>query len=114
MAMAGEKFLVHCLLAMLLIALVEGAKELTVCNTPLMELEKQCLPAVTGEHPPAPTEKCCGLIKQANLTCLCDYKAALPTMNINPTQAFALPKLCKCDQPIPPKCKGKFLKQTDF
>ncbi|XVF77308.1 hypothetical protein PTKIN_Ptkin14bG0032400 [Pterospermum kingtungense] len=105
--MAGEKFLVHCLLAMLLIALVEGAKEPAVCNIPLTKLDL-CHPAVTGEHPPPPTKQCCGLIKQANLTCLCDYKASLPAMNINPTKAFALPKICKCNQPIPAKCKGKF------
>ncbi|KAB2096106.1 Putative lipid-transfer DIR1 -like protein [Gossypium arboreum] len=105
MAMATEKLLVQCLVAtLLLIAAVEGAKETTICNIPLKKLE-QCKPAVTGKNPPPPTKECCSLIKQADLTCLCNYKDALPAFQIEPSRAFALPQKCKCKHPVPPQCK---------
>ncbi|XVE50757.1 hypothetical protein DITRI_Ditri01bG0188900 [Diplodiscus trichospermus] len=105
MAMAGEKFLVHCLVAILLVAMVEGGKEQNICNIPFSKLNL-CRPAVTGKYPPAPTKQCCGLIKHANLTCLCNFKDVLPAFDINPTQAFALPKKCKSNVPIPPQCQA--------
>ncbi|XP_021287900.1 putative lipid-transfer protein DIR1 [Herrania umbratica] len=103
MAMAGERLLVHCLAVMLLIALVEGAtNEPTICNIALTKL-KLCRPAVTGKYPPPPTKECCSLMKQANLTCLCKFKEALPAFEIDPARAFALPK--KCNLRTPPQCK---------
>lgn len=108
MAMASKKLLVQCLVAtLLLIAVVEGANEPNICNIPLNRLE-QCLPAVTGKNPPPPTKECCSLIKQADLTCLCNYKGALPALDIEPSRAFALPRKCKSNHPVPPPCKGKF------
>ncbi|XWS09728.1 hypothetical protein CRYUN_Cryun39dG0014200 [Craigia yunnanensis] len=105
MAKASEKFLVHCLVAILLIALVEGSNELVICNIPLTKLDL-CRPAVTGKYPPAPTKPCCSLIKHANLTCLCNFKDALPAFNIDPARAFALPKKCKSNLPTPPQCQA--------
>ncbi|KAK8313153.1 hypothetical protein V6Z12_D01G090000 [Gossypium hirsutum] len=86
MAMASEKLLVQCLVATLL-------------------LIAACKPAVTGENPPPPTKECCSLIKQADLTCLCNYKDALPAFQIEPSRAFALPQKCKCKHAVPPQCK---------
>ncbi|XP_022717665.1 putative lipid-transfer protein DIR1 [Durio zibethinus] len=105
MAMASGKLLVHCLVAVLLIVLVEGANEPTICDIPMAKLNL-CRPAVTGKNPPAPTKECCSLIKHASLTCLCNFKDALPALNIDPANAFALPKKCKSNAPIPPQCKA--------
>ncbi|GMJ10379.1 hypothetical protein like AT5G55410 [Hibiscus trionum] len=106
MAMSGEGLLVQCLVAtLLLVAAVEANDGPIVCNIALNELE-QCRPAVTGKHPPPPTKECCSLIKHADLTCLCEFKDALPALKIEPSRAFALPRKCKSNHPVPPKCKA--------
>ncbi|GMJ05055.1 hypothetical protein like AT5G55410 [Hibiscus trionum] len=108
MAMSGEKLLVQCMVAtLLLIAVVEATDGPMICNIALNKLG-QCRPAVTGKNPPPPTKQCCSLIKHANLNCLCKFKSALPALKIEPYRAFALPRKCKSNQPVPPQCKGKF------
>ncbi|OMP04299.1 hypothetical protein COLO4_09753 [Corchorus olitorius] len=77
--------------------------EPTICKIPLRKLSL-CRPAVTGKYPPKPTEGCCGLLKQADLKCLCQYKDALPALEIDPVRAFALPKKCKLR--TPKQCQG--------
>ncbi|TYI85325.1 hypothetical protein E1A91_D05G432700v1 [Gossypium mustelinum] len=106
MAKVSEKLMVYCLVAIfVVIAMVEGAKGATICNIPSSRLNL-CWPAVTGRYPPPPTKQCCLLIKHADLNCLCNFKDALPAFNINPSRAFALPKKCKYNLHIPPKCRG--------
>ncbi|KAK8648628.1 hypothetical protein V6N13_129377 [Hibiscus sabdariffa] len=99
MAMSTDKLLVQCLLAtLLLVAAVEATDGPIVCNIALNRLQ-DCRPAVTGKHPPPPTKECCSLINRANLTCLCEFKSALPALKIEPSRAFALPRKCKSDHP---------------
>ncbi|KAE9598998.1 putative bifunctional inhibitor/plant lipid transfer protein/seed storage helical [Lupinus albus] len=57
---------------------------------------------MTGKHPRPPNGKCCALVRQANLACLCSYKSLLPSIGINPTNALALP--AKCSLRTPPRC----------
>ncbi|MFQ6670121.1 hypothetical protein Gotur_035149 [Gossypium turneri] len=105
MAKVSEKLMVYCLVAIfVVIAMVEGAKGATICNIPSSRLNL-CRPAVTGRYPPPPTKQCCLLIKHADLNCLCNFKDVLPAFNINPSRAFALPKKCKYNLHIPPKCR---------
>lgn len=80
--------------AIVMIGLFGGeAKGIVLCNTDSTKLNL-CRAAVTGQHPPAPTQSCCAVIRHANLPCLCKYKSALPTLGIDPKNALALPSKC--------------------
>ncbi|KAK7299989.1 hypothetical protein RJT34_10828 [Clitoria ternatea] len=68
----------------------EGAN---ICNVDSSELEA-CRPAVTGDNPPPPDEQCCAALHQVNLPCLCQYKSKLPSLQIDPKEALALPAKC--------------------
>ncbi|KAL5548519.1 hypothetical protein UlMin_003750 [Ulmus minor] len=65
----------------------------------------ECRPAVSGNSPSPPSEKCCAIVHQANLPCLCNYKSVLPAFGIDPVQAMELPK--KCGLKTPRECHGK-------
>jgi hypothetical protein len=90
----------------LFITLFGGTKAIVICdiNTDKLDL---CKAAITGKRPPKPNTKCCGLIKKADLSCLCRYKSLLPALGINPTKALALPR--KCGLKIPYGCRGNYL-----
>lgn len=103
--MAKTRVFVKWVVAVLLIALVGGARAVSVCNIDTKQLNP-CMPAVTGESPPQPSKKCCKVISKANLPCLCSYKNVLPAVGINPKNALALPK--KCGLETPPECKRKY------
>ncbi|CAJ1802241.1 unnamed protein product [Sphenostylis stenocarpa] len=101
MAHASGKFLVQWLVAALFIALLGGAQAVELCNIDSRNLNL-CRDAVTGQNPPPPDEKCCAVIRQANLPCLCQYKSTLPALGINSKNALALPG--KCGLKSPPNC----------
>ncbi|KAK7288530.1 hypothetical protein RIF29_01991 [Crotalaria pallida] len=99
--------LVQWLVALLLlISLLNGAKAYEFCDTDSAKLAL-CYAAVTGKHPPKPNEKCCEVIRHADLPCLCRYKNVLPAAGINPTNALTLPS--RCGLKTPPECKGQEL-----
>lgn len=98
---SGSKALVQWVVAALLIALLGGAQAVVLCNIDSNQLNL-CRAAVTGQNPPPPDGKCCGVIRHANLPCLCRYKSILPSLGINPTNALALPR--KCGLKTPPSC----------
>ncbi|KAI9108587.1 hypothetical protein K1719_020471 [Acacia pycnantha] len=90
--------------AMLVIGLLGGGVEgVVLCNTDTTKLSL-CRPAITGAHPPPPTEACCAVGRHADLACLCKYKSVLPALGIDPKKAIALP--AKCGITTPPQCKG--------
>ncbi|KAL2336499.1 hypothetical protein Fmac_010945 [Flemingia macrophylla] len=95
---SGNKALVQWLVATLLIALLGGAKGVELCNIDSSQLNL-CRTAVTGRNPPPPDEKCCAVIRQANMPCLCKYKSLLPAYGINPKNALALPSKCGLQSP---------------
>ncbi|XP_027368601.1 putative lipid-transfer protein DIR1 [Abrus precatorius] len=101
MAQSSGNTLVQWLVAALLISLLSGAKPFQICNIDSNQL-KLCRAAVSGQNPPPPDEKCCAVIRQANLPCLCGYKSILPSIGINPKNALALPG--KCGMKNPPNC----------
>ena len=101
MAQTSGNTLVKWLVAALLIALLGGAQAVVLCNINTDKLNL-CRAAVTGKYPPPPDEKCCAVIRSANLPCLCRYKSVLPALGINPTNALALPG--KCGMKTPPSC----------
>ncbi|WVZ06656.1 hypothetical protein V8G54_020002 [Vigna mungo] len=101
MAKGSGKTLVQWLVAGLFIALLGGAQAVVLCNIDSDKLNL-CRAAVTGRNPPPPDEKCCGVIRQANLPCLCSYKSILPALGINSKNALALPG--KCGLQKPPNC----------
>lgn len=107
MAQTSGNTLVQWLVAALLIALLGGAQAVVLCNIDSTKLNV-CRAAVTGQNPPPPDAKCCAVIRQANLPCLCRYKSLLPAVGINPTKALALPS--KCGLKTPPQCRGNHLK----
>ncbi|XP_054796711.1 putative lipid-transfer protein DIR1 [Prosopis cineraria] len=81
-----------------------GAEGVVLCNTDTTKLSL-CRPAVTGQHPPPPTEACCAVARHADAACLCKYKSVLPALGIDPQKAIALS--AKCGLTTPPQCKGK-------
>ncbi|KAI9108501.1 hypothetical protein K1719_020385 [Acacia pycnantha] len=90
--------------AMLVIGLLGGGVEgVVLCNTDTTKLSL-CRPAVTGAHPPPPTEACCAVARHADLACLCKYKSVLPALGIDPKKAIAL--FPKCGTTTPPQCRG--------
>ncbi|OWM81338.1 hypothetical protein CDL15_Pgr007376 [Punica granatum] len=92
-------------LALALVLFVFAVADATeICKIDTAELA-ECLPAVTGKSPPRPTRKCCGIVRRADMHCLCQYRSVLPAMGIPPENAFALPK--KCGLKARPKCRGK-------
>ncbi|KAK7373830.1 hypothetical protein VNO80_07250 [Phaseolus coccineus] len=101
MAQASGRILVQWLVAGLFIALLGGAQAIVLCNIDSGKLNL-CRAAVTGKNPPPPDEQCCGVIRQANLPCLCSYKSMLPLLGINAKKALALPG--KCGLQAPPNC----------
>ncbi|XP_054819093.1 putative lipid-transfer protein DIR1 [Prosopis cineraria] len=101
MGQASGKALVKWLVAALLIALLGGAQAVVICNVETSRLNL-CRAAITGRYPPPPTKRCCAIIKQANLPCLCSYKSLLPAAGINPKNALALP--AKCGLKTPRRC----------
>ncbi|XP_061375667.1 putative lipid-transfer protein DIR1 [Gastrolobium bilobum] len=102
MEQSSGNALVQWLVATLLIALLGGAQAFVICNIDTTQLNS-CRTAVTGPNPPPPDEKCCAVIRKANLSCLCKYKSLLPSLGIDPTKALALPS--KCGLQKPPGCK---------
>ncbi|QCE11826.1 hypothetical protein DEO72_LG10g3063 [Vigna unguiculata] len=98
MAQASGKTLVQWLVAGLLIALLGVAQAVELCNIDSDKLNL-CRAAVSGRNPPPPDEKCCGVIRQANLPCLCSYKSILPALGINSKNALALPGKCGLQKP---------------
>lgn len=107
MAHTSGNALVQWLVASLLIAMLGGAKAYVLCDIESNKLNL-CFEAITGNHPPKPIEKCCEVVKHANLPCFCRYKSVLPALGINPSNAFALPH--KCGLKTPPECRGSHLK----
>ena len=107
MAQTSDNALVQWLVAALLIAMLGGAKAYVLCDIESNKLNL-CFEAITGNHPQKPIEKCCELVKHANLHCFCRYKSVLPALGINPANAFALPH--KCGLKTPPECRGSHLK----
>ncbi|KAI3510233.1 hypothetical protein L1887_25765 [Cichorium endivia] len=92
----------------LIIALIASASCTTapssstiVCNVEMTDL-LECLPAITGAHPPAPTRRCCKVMRRVNLPCLCRYKPQLAKFGANPVAAMAVPK--KCGIKRTPRC----------
>ncbi|KAG2394716.1 uncharacterized protein HKW66_Vig0079090 [Vigna angularis] len=106
MAHTSGNVQVQWLLATLLIAMLGGAKAIALCDTESSKLSA-CYAAVTGQHPPKPSEKCCDVVKHSNLPCLCGYKSILPAFGFNPINALALPR--KCGLKTPPECRGNSL-----
>nr|AFK43735.1 unknown [Lotus japonicus] len=97
---------VHWLVATtLLVALLLGGaqKAVSLCGIDSPKQLDLCREAITGKYPPKPKEKCCAVIRHANLTCLCGYKSLLPSVGISPTNALALPR--KCGLKTPRQCK---------
>ena len=91
---SGKKLVEWLVAALLFIALLSGsAHAVAICNIDSSQLNL-CRAAVT--------EKCCAVIRQANLRCLCSYKSILPSFGINPKNALALP--AKCGLQLPPNC----------
>ncbi|KVI10432.1 putative lipid-transfer protein DIR1 [Cynara cardunculus var. scolymus] len=82
-------------------ATTAAAATTTVCNVATSDL-LECLPAITGAHPPPPTYRCCKVMHRVNLPCLCRYKPQLAKFGANPAAAMALPK--KCGIKSTPKC----------
>ncbi|XP_028772514.1 putative lipid-transfer protein DIR1 [Neltuma alba] len=101
MAQTGGKALVQWLVAALLIALLCVAQAVVICNVETSRLNL-CRAAITGRYPPPPSRRCCAVIKQANLPCLCSYKSLLPAAGIDPKNALALPG--KCGLRTPRRC----------
>ncbi|KAL4554148.1 hypothetical protein LXL04_037302 [Taraxacum kok-saghyz] len=88
---------VGCVFIIALMASVSSstarASSSIVCNVEMTDL-LECLPAITGAHPPAPTRRCCKVMRKVNLPCLCRYKPQLAKFGANPVAAMALPKHC--------------------
>ncbi|CAH1451022.1 unnamed protein product [Lactuca virosa] len=80
---------------------VAPASSTIVCNVEITDL-LECLPAITGAHPPAPTRPCCKVMRRVNLPCLCRYKPQLAKFGANPLAAMAVPK--KCGIKKTPRC----------
>ncbi|KAJ0103475.1 hypothetical protein Patl1_04052 [Pistacia atlantica] len=99
--MAKTQVFLKWVVAILVIALVGGARAVPVCNIDTKQLDP-CKPAVTGNSPPRPSKECCKVVSKADLPCLCSYKNVLPAVGINPKHALALPK--KCGLKTPPQC----------
>lgn len=104
MGRTGAKVLMQWVVAFLFIALVRRGGAVTLCNVDSNQLN-YCLPAVRGGSPPPPTENCCGVVRQANLPCLCRYLSVLPVFGIDPISAVTLPSRCSLE--TPPDCHGK-------
>nr|XP_043618802.1 putative lipid-transfer protein DIR1 [Erigeron canadensis] len=77
------------------------ASSTIVCNVEMTDL-LECLPAITGARPPAPTRRCCKVMRRVNLPCLCRYKPQLAKFGANPVAAMAIPK--RCGMKSTPKC----------
>ncbi|MED6174395.1 hypothetical protein PIB30_068604 [Stylosanthes scabra] len=92
-------------IALLVIALLSVSQAIVLCNlsTDKMDL---CRAAVVGNNPRPPDEKCCAVVRSANLPCLCKYKSLLPALGINPKYVLALPAECGVQTPLPPSCRG--------
>ncbi|ESQ42908.1 hypothetical protein EUTSA_v10015898mg [Eutrema salsugineum] len=102
-----KTFVKFAALAMVLAALVlkEEPTSIPVCNIDTNSLEK-CRPAVTGNNPSPPGNKCCIVLQAANLECICRFKSYIPILATNQSKVQAL--LTKCGlTTIPPACKGK-------
>ncbi|XP_054793863.1 putative lipid-transfer protein DIR1 [Prosopis cineraria] len=99
--------LVHGIVAAYILVIIgllgRGVEGVVLCNTDTTKLSL-CRPAVTGPHPPPPTEACCAVGRHADVACLCKYKSVLPALGIDPKKAIALP--AKCGATTPPQCKG--------
>ncbi|MED6135293.1 hypothetical protein PIB30_045043 [Stylosanthes scabra] len=100
MAHTGGNAMMKWLVAALVIALLGGevAQAVVICKIETDNLSV-CRAAVTGNHPPPPNNKCCKLIRGADIPCLCNYKSALPALGINPANALALPGKCGMRKP---------------
>ncbi|PON38710.1 Bifunctional inhibitor/plant lipid transfer protein/seed storage helical domain containing protein [Parasponia andersonii] len=107
MAWNGDKVVVQwILLAICLIALLGRGSAITLCNIDSKQLTV-CLPALSGK---SLDENCCALVHQANLPCLCKYKAALPAFGFDPERAMELPQKCGLKTPL--ECHGKVPKSS--
>ncbi|MED6205569.1 hypothetical protein PIB30_018740 [Stylosanthes scabra] len=100
MAHTGGNAMMKWVVAALVIAFLGGevAQAIVICKINTDNLTV-CRAAVTGNRPPPPNQKCCNLIRRANITCLCEYKPALPALGINPANAMALPGKCGMQKP---------------
>lgn len=105
MAKITGNVLLRCVLTIALIVSVSSAvapaSSTVVCNVQMTDL-LECLPAITGAHPPFPTKRCCKVMRKVNLPCLCRYKPELAKFGANPVAAMAVPK--KCGINYVPKC----------
>ncbi|KAE9584116.1 putative bifunctional inhibitor/plant lipid transfer protein/seed storage helical [Lupinus albus] len=101
MAHSSDNMLVQWLVIAMVITMLYDAQGVVFCNIDSNNINV-CRAAVTGQHPPPPNRKCCALVRQANLPCLCSYKSVLPSIGINPKNALALP--AKCGLRTPPGC----------
>ncbi|MQM04995.1 hypothetical protein Taro_037802 [Colocasia esculenta] len=90
------------LLAALLLS-ASGAEALDICNMDDKQLT-DCIQAIHGPSPPAPSSTCCAALRTADLPCLCRYKGAvlLRSLDLDPKRAAALPG--KCHIKTPPEC----------
>ncbi|KAJ6687135.1 BIFUNCTIONAL INHIBITOR/LIPID-TRANSFER PROTEIN/SEED STORAGE 2S ALBUMIN SUPERFAMILY PROTEIN [Salix purpurea] len=97
----GKRQLVVLLLVMA--ALFEGSRAVTVCDISDEGLTA-CKPSVTKPDPvDPPSADCCKAVSGANFTCLCSYKNSylLPYLGIDPDLAMALPSKCNLSIPTP-------------
>ncbi|KAJ6729007.1 LIPID BINDING PROTEIN-RELATED [Salix viminalis] len=98
----GKRQLVVLLLVMMA-ALFEGSRAVTVCDISDEGLTA-CKPSVTKPDPvDPPSADCCKAVSGANFTCLCSYKnsSLLPYLGIDPDLAMALPSKCNLSIPTP-------------
>uniref|UniRef100_A0A0A0LBB0 Bifunctional inhibitor/plant lipid transfer protein/seed storage helical domain-containing protein n=1 Tax=Cucumis sativus TaxID=3659 RepID=A0A0A0LBB0_CUCSA len=107
MILTNNKSSVALFLRLLFLVMVLAETTATLlCKVDTKEL-CVCRPAVAplhGKPLQPPTERCCSVLRSADLKCLCNLKSILPSAGINATIALALPS--KCGIPSPPECRG--------
>ncbi|AET00633.1 putative bifunctional inhibitor/plant lipid transfer protein/seed storage helical [Medicago truncatula] len=99
MAHSQGKALAQWMIGALLFAMLAGSLAVQICNIDPNDLKQSCSKFVTGRNPPRADEACCGVLRRANLPCLCGYKSALTYYGINAKKALALPGQCGLQTP---------------
>jgi hypothetical protein len=90
------------LVALLVVAAASGAAG-KLCGINPSSLANECRSYCRwGSTDSAPSGQCCAALKGAQFSCLCQYKAALPS-DIDPKRAMEIPN--KCDAGAPTSCK---------